>query len=178
MRYADWSTLGADAEVTVFRDHLHDPDRVIERIGPFDVVCLMRERTPLSAGMLAGLPHLKLIVTTGMWNASLDSDFALQRGITVSGTTAVQSGTPELVWMLILALARHLPAESASMRNGGWQASVGADLEGRTLGILGLGKIGTRLAKVANAFGMRVIAWSHNLTAERARNAGEDRVFG
>lgn len=173
---ADWSALGANAEVNVFRDHLHEPERVVERLMPFDAVCLMRERTSLSADMLARLPNLKLIVTAAMWNASVDLDVALDRGIVVSGTASVPSGTPELTWMLILALARHLPAELASMRNGGWQSTLGVDLEGRTLGILGLGIIGTRLAKVANAFGMNVIAWSHNLTAERARDAGARRV--
>jgi phosphoglycerate dehydrogenase-like enzyme len=176
LRYADWSLLADRADVTVFRDHLHDPDAVVARLAPFDVVCVMRERTPLSAEMIARLPNLKLIVTTAMWNASLDSACAVARGITVCGTNSIQSGTPELIWLLILALARRLPEEQASMRNGGWQTNVGMDLRRRTLGVVGLGQIGTRITKVANAFGMQVIAWSQNLAPERASEAGATRV--
>lgn len=176
LRYADWSILADRSEVTVFRDHLHEADAVVARLAPFEVVCVMRERTPLSADMIAHLPNLKLIVTTAMWNASLDSAYATARGITVSGTNSMQSGTPELIWLLILALARHLPDEQASLRNGGWQTTVGTDLRQRTLGVVGLGQIGTRITQVANAFGMRVIAWSQNLTEERATEAGATRV--
>ena len=173
---ANWSILSGRAEVTVFRDHLHEPDAVVARLAAFDVVCLMRERTPLTADMLARLPQLKLVVTTGMWNASVDTACAAARGIPVSGTDSGQTGTPELIWLLILGLARRLPAEQASVRTGGWQTAVGSDLCGRTLGVVGLGKIGTRVARVANAFGMRVIAWSQNLTAEAATAAGATRV--
>ena len=176
LQYADWSLLADRAEVTVFRDHLHDPDAVTARLGPFDVVCVMRERTPLSAGMIARLPKLKLIITTGMWNASLDAAYARARGITVCGTDSGQTGTPELIWLLILALARRLPQEQLSVRGGGWQTAVGMDLFQRTLGVVGLGQIGTRITRVANAFGMRVIAWSQNLTWERAAEAGATRV--
>ena len=176
LQYADWSILSDRTEVTVFRDHLHEPDAVVARLAPFDVVCVMRERTALSADMIASLPNLKLIVTTAMWNASLDSAYATARGITVSGTNSIQSGTPELIWLLILALARHLPKEQASVHHGGWQTTVGADLRRRTLGVVGLGQIGTRITRVANAFDMRVIAWSQNLTAERAIEAGATRV--
>lgn len=176
LRYADWTVLDGRAEITVFRDHLHERDAVVTRLIPFEVVCLMRERTTLSADMIARLPNLKLIVTTGMWNAVLDTPFALARGITVCGTGASQSGTPELIWLLILALARRLPQELASTRGGGWQMTVGADLHKRTLGIIGLGKIGMQVARVANAFGMRVIAWSQNLTAQRATGSGATLV--
>ena len=176
LRYADWTVLDGRAEVEVFRDHLHEPDAVVTRLAPFQVVCLMRERTALSADMIARLPDLELIVTTGMWNAVLDTPFAVARGITVCGTGASQSGTPELIWLLILALARRLPQELASMRGGGWQTAVGGDLHKRTLGIIGLGKIGMQVARVANAFGMRVVAWSQNLTARRATESGATLV--
>jgi len=172
LQYADWSALAGRADVTVFRDHLHAPEAVVERLAPFDVVCLMRERTALTAAMIDRLPRLRLIVTTAMWNASVDVAHAASRGIDVCGTRSIRSGTPELVWLLILALARRFEAERASLRAGGWQTGVGVDLAGSTLGVMGLGEIGSRTAAVANAFGMRVIAWSQNLTPERAREAG------
>ena len=175
LRCADWSSIRG-VEVTSFVDHIEGGDALVERLSPFQVVCLMRERTPLSADLLARLPQLRLIVTTGMWNASLDIEEATRRGIAVCGTAALQSGTPELTWLLILALARRLPQEQASISGGGWQTGLGADLEGGTLGILGLGKIGSRIAHVGNSFGMRVLAWSENLTAARAAAAGASLV--
>ena len=176
LQYADWTPIADRVEVTVFRDHLHDPDAVVARLAPFDIVCVMRERTPLTAAMLDRLPRLRLIVTTGMWNAALDSEYVATRGVVICGTQSFQSGTPELVWLLILALARHLPVELAAMRGGGWQTTVGGDLRERTLGVVGLGTIGTRITQVANAFGMRVLAWSQNLTELRAHEAGASRV--
>jgi len=175
-RYAPWQDLGAAIDLTVFRDHLHDEAAVIARLQPFQVVCMMRERTPLPPRVLDALPNLKLVITTGMWNAVLAVEHARARGITVCGTQSMQSGTPELTWLLLLALARHYDAERASVRAGGWQTGVGMDLRKRTLGLLGLGTIGTRVAKVANAFGMEVLAWSQNLTDERAAEAGARRV--
>lgn len=175
-RYGPWHLLGDAVELTVFRDHLHDEAAVIERLQPFEVVCLMRERTPLPARLIDALPRLRLIVTTALWNAVLDSTHAVSKGITVSGTHSIQSGTPELTWLLMLALARSYDAETASMRSGGWQTNVGMDLRKRTLGLMGLGQVGSRVAKVANAFGMRVLAWSHNLTAERAAQAQATQV--
>lgn len=167
----DWTSI-PDARVTAFSDHIDDPAALAERLAPFQVVCLMRERTRVPAELLAKLPKLRLIVTTGMWNASLDIDEAVRRGITVCGTSSIQSGTPELTWLLMLALARRLPQEQAAMAGGGWQTGLGVDLEGSTLGILGLGKIGARVAALGNAFGMQVLAWSENLTAARAAEAG------
>ena len=169
-RCGDWSSI-AGVVVTAFADHIEDEDALVARLAPFQVICLMRERTPLSDDILARLPQLKLIVTTGMWNASLDIEAAWQRGIVVCGTSSIQSGTPELTWLLILALARRLPQEQASISGAGWQTGLGVDLEGSTLGILGLGKIGLRIAQVGNSFGMRVLAWSENLTAARASAA-------
>ncbi len=167
-----WSALEARVELHFFRDHLHDHAALVERLQPFDIVCLMRERTPVDAALIDALPRLKLLVTTAMWNACIDLEHAWRRGITVCGTESIQSGTPELTWLLILALARHFEQERASVRAGGWQTAVGLDLRRRTLGLIGLGTVGARVAKVAEAFGMKVLAWSQNLTPERAAEAG------
>ena len=172
LRMADWSTLGETVDITVFRDHLADPAAVVERLKPFEVVCVMRERTPLARSIIEQLPNLKLIASTAPRNASIDLAAAKERGITVCGTGYTPHAAAELTWALILALVRHLPAEAASLRSGQWQVSVGGDLAGKTMGVLGLGRIGARIAKVACAFGMEVIAWSHNLTNELAHQHG------
>ena len=169
---ADWSALDGRAEITVFRDHLADPADVVRRLQPFDVVCVMRERTPLGRAVLEQLGRLRLIVSTGRRNASIDQEAAAERGITVYNTGYASHGAMELTWSLILAAARFLPAETASLRNEGWQVAVGGDLHGKTLGIVGLGKIGGAMARVARAFEMEVLAWSQNLTAETAAAAG------
>lgn len=173
---ADWSAVRARADVTVFTDHLEDPDALIKRLLPFDAVCVMRERTPLTAEIIARLPNLKFIGSNAARNASIDLAAAKERGITVSFTGGRGNGAPELTWALILAAARHIPAEVGAFRSGGWQVGVAADLEGATLGIMGLGKIGARVAAVGRAFGMRVLAWSENLTAEAAQAAGATLV--
>jgi phosphoglycerate dehydrogenase-like enzyme len=172
LELADWSPLKHRADITVFRDHVAESAGVIARLKPFDIVCVMRERTPLPRTIIDQLPNLKLIVTTAGRNASIDMEAAKERGITVCGTPSTSHGTAELTWALILALVRNLPAESASVRSGGWQVTVGGDLEGRTIGILGFGKIGTRIAKIASAFGMHSLAWSPNLTSEAAERNG------
>ncbi len=176
LRSADWSPLESRAEVTVFTDHLDDVAALAERLLPFPVVCAMRERTAFTRDLFDRLPNLELLVTTGMANASIDLDAARSCGVTVCGTGSVAHATPELTWALILAATRDLPAETASVAAGGWQVGVGGDLHGRTLGILGLGRIGGAVAKVALAFGMRVVAWSQNLTAEAASAHGVTRV--
>jgi phosphoglycerate dehydrogenase-like enzyme len=176
LRLADWSALRSRAEVTVFDDHLANADAVVERLRPFDVVCVMRERTPLPRAVLERLPNLKLIASTGKRNASIDVDAADERGIAVVHTSYISAPTVELTWALILAGARHLVSEHASLRAGGWQRSIGDDLAGKTLGLLGLGSIGSQVAKVGLAFGMRVIAWSQNLTAQRAADVGAKLV--
>lgn len=173
---ADWSAVQARAEVTVFRDHLHEADEVVARLLPFDAVCVMRERTPLPGAILERLPNLKFIGSNAPRNASIDLPAARARGIVVSSTGYGSTGAMELTWALIHAAARHIPAEFASYRSGGWQVGVGADLHGSTLGIMGLGNIGLRVATVGRAFGMRVIAWSQNLTAEKAAQAGAELV--
>jgi phosphoglycerate dehydrogenase-like enzyme len=172
LRLADWSAVEARAEVVVFHDHLADPDAVVRRLLPFDIVCVMRERTPLSAPIIERLPNLKLIASTAKRNASIDAAAAAARGIAIVHTSYVSSPTVELTWALILASARHLIEETASVRHGGWQLSIGDDLAGSTLGIVGLGSIGSQVARIGIAFGMNVIAWSQNLTPEAAAAAG------
>ena len=175
-RMVDWAAALPDASPTFFSDHLVDEDAVAARLAGFDAVVAMRERTPFRRSLLARLPRLRLLVTTGMRNAAIDMAAAAERGITVCGTAGSGTSTGELTWGLILALARHVPAEDAGVRAGGWQRTVGTDLAGATLGVLGLGNIGRRVAAVGLAFGMDVIAWSQNLTAEAAAAAGARRV--
>ncbi|HXM57956.1 MAG TPA: D-2-hydroxyacid dehydrogenase family protein [Candidatus Dormibacteraeota bacterium] len=173
---ADWPAIVPDAAVTFFADHLTDEDELAGRLAGFEAVVAMRERTPFRRSLLARLPRLRLLVTTGMRNAAIDLAAAGELGITVCGTAGSGTGTGELTWALILALLRHVPAEDASVRAGGWQHTIGADLAAATLGVLGLGNIGRRVAAVGLAFGMDVIAWSQNLTAEAAAAAGARRV--
>jgi len=172
LELADWSSLKDRADIKVFRDHVADSAGVIARLKPFEIVCVMRERTPLPRTIIEELPNLRLIVTTAGRNASIDMEAAKERGIAVCGTLSTSHATAELTWALILALMRNLLAENASVRSGGWQVTVGGDLEGRTIGIVGFGKIGVRVAKVASAFGMQVLAWSQNLTSEAAERDG------
>jgi phosphoglycerate dehydrogenase-like enzyme len=174
--YADWGPVKAKAEVTVFTDNLADPAAVVERLRPFDIVCAMRERTPLTRAILEQLPALKLIVTTGARNASIDMAAVKDRGITICHTGYNSSGAMEMTWALIMAAARQVPAEYASFQAGGWQRHVGLDLKGATLGIIGLGKIGQSIARIGKAFEMNVIAWSQNLTAETAEAASVTKV--
>ncbi len=169
---ADWAVLNDLATVTVFRDHVADPEGVVERLLPFDVVCVMRERTPLTKAILERLPRLKVIASTGLGNASIDHAVAAERGVTVVNTGYTSAPTIEMTWALILASARHITAENASLRAGGWQTTVGDDLAGKTLGVIGLGNVGSQVAKIGLTFGMEVIAWSENLTAAAAAAAG------
>jgi phosphoglycerate dehydrogenase-like enzyme len=169
---ADWSALEARAAVTVFNDHLSDPDAVVERLRPFDIVCVMRERTPMTRALIERLPKLRLIASTGGRNASIDLKAAEEQGVQVVHTGYASAPTIELTWALILGSARNLVAENTSLRSGGWQQSVGDDMAGRTLGVLGLGNVGGAVARIGNAFGMKVIAWSQNLTSERAAEVG------
>jgi phosphoglycerate dehydrogenase-like enzyme len=171
-KMADWSAVLARADVDVFSDHLDGADAVAERLLPYDIVCVMRERTPLRADMIERLPNLKLIASTGPRNASIDLKAAAARGIAVAHTGYFGSPTLELTWALILASARHIVAEAGAVRSGGWQHSIGDDLSGKTLGIIGLGNLGSQVAKIGLAFGMRVLAWSQNLTAEKAGAVG------
>ncbi|HEY1287134.1 MAG TPA: D-2-hydroxyacid dehydrogenase family protein [Burkholderiales bacterium] len=173
---ADWASLGADFEVVSFQDHLADLDSVVQRLKDFEIVVAMRERTPFPRALLEKLPNLRLLVTTGMRNASIDLAASRERGVVVCGTPGASGTTGELTWGLIHALFRQIPREDRLLREGKWQTTVGLGLAGKTLGILGLGTIGSQVAKVGAAFGMEAIAWSQNLDAERASRAGARRV--
>ena len=171
-----WASLGDAVQVEAFTDHVADDAGLAARLAPYEVVVAMRERTPFTAARLAALPNLRLLVTTGMANASIDLAAARERGIVVCGTGSLLSPTAELAWGLILALLRHIPAEDRGMREGGWQHTIGPELAGRTLGLLGLGRLGRRMAAIGGAFEMPVIAWSQNLRAEDAAAAGAEAV--
>ncbi|MDT5351211.1 MAG: hypothetical protein QOH91_4498 [Mycobacterium sp.] len=173
---ADWSRVENKAKVTVFTDHVSDPDAVVARLQPFDVLCVMRERTPLPRQILERLPRLKMIASTGPGNASIDQQAVRERNIHLTDTGYRSTPTIELTWALILAAMRNLVGEASSVRSGGWQTSVGQELSGKVLGVLGLGRIGSEIARIGAAFGMDVIAWSQNLTPERAQVAGATRV--
>ena len=176
MQMADWDSLPDGCQVEAFHDHVADMAVLADRLRDFDVLCIMRERTPFRRDMLSRLPNLKLLVTTGMRNASVDVAAAQELGVTVCGTAGSAHTTPELTWGLILALQRHICAEDRAMKAGSWQTTVGRGLAGTTLGLLGLGRLGSEVARVGRAFGMELIAWSQNLTAERAAEHGAVRV--
>lgn len=167
---AEWERL--DASVEFFHDTLSDRAALVDRLAGFDVVVGMRERTPFPRELLAALPDLRLLITTGRRNASFDVAAAAELGITVCGTESPGHATAELTFALILTLARGLVDEIESVRAGGWQVGLGSDLRGATLGIIGLGRLGSQVAGFGTAFGMEVIAWSENLTAERCAEAG------
>ncbi|MFJ5263798.1 D-2-hydroxyacid dehydrogenase family protein [Streptomyces sp. NPDC088387] len=172
---ADWSVLADDVEVVSFRTHLDGEDALVEALAGFDIVVTLRERVPFPASVLARLPRLRLLVASGMRNTVIDYAAAEAHGVTVCGTASSSAPPVELTWALLLGLARGLVEEHKAIRAGGpWQSTVGADLHGRRLGLLGLGKIGSRVATIALAFGMRVSAWSQNLTKERADEFGAD----
>jgi phosphoglycerate dehydrogenase-like enzyme len=173
---ADWPSIGAGVSVHPFHDRLGTEDHVAERLRNFDVIVAMRERTPLPGSLIERLPLLKLIVTTGKRNAAIDVKAACARGVVVSGTSTLSQPPAELTWGLILALARSIPHESAAMRSGGWQSTIGVGLHGKTLGILGLGRLGTDVARIGQAFGMHVIAWSQKLTRDKTDAAGVELV--
>lgn len=173
-RLADWTVLDTRAEVTFLR-HAIAPDRLAEELAPYDAICLLRERTDFPAEVLRALPNLKAIAATGRQNRTLDSVTAADLGIPIMTTGGSGNGvyaTVELAWGLILGLMRHIPAESAALRDGAWQTRLGNALYGRTLGLVGLGRLGRRMALAAEAFGMNVIAWSPNLTPARAAEGG------
>lgn len=172
----DWSVLDGRVEVVFFHDHTDSDAQTVARLQPFDAVLAMRERTAFPAAVLEALPRLRLLVTTGAANAAIDLAAAARGGVTVCGTGGVGAATPELTWALVLAVTRRLPRQDQAVRSGGWQHDIGPELAGSTLGLLGLGRIGRRLAHYAHAFDMPVIAWSANLTEESARGAGARRV--
>ncbi len=173
---ADWQSLHPAAQIEAFPEHWADPAEVAKRLHVYEAVVLMRERTPFPRALIEQLPNLRLIVTAGMHNASIDVAAAASRGITVCGTEMLGYPTAELAWGLILSLARKIPQEFASLRLGHWQSTLGTGLKGKVLGIVGLGRLGSQMAKIGHAFGMSIIAWSQNLTPEQAQEAGADYV--
>ncbi len=173
LKLADWSKVKGDLDIKVFNEHLGSPDKVIAALKGFQIVVAMRERTGFPKAVIDALPDLKLLITTGMRNASIDTEAAKARGVTVCGTPNFGNPTSGVAIGLMLELTRHIGYENARMHSGAtWQTTIGPDLEGMTLGVLGLGKLGTQTATIAKAFGMKAIAWSQNLTAEKCAAAG------
>jgi phosphoglycerate dehydrogenase-like enzyme len=176
LRLADWARLHPQVEITVLSSHIADREVLAKRLHDCDAVVAMRERTPFPAALLERLPNLKLLVTAGMRNAAIDIEAAVARGVTVCGTDMLPYPTAELTWGLILAFARNIAREDRGMREGKWQTTIGSGLKGKALGLLGLGKLGAQVGAIGKAFGMELIAWSQNLTAEHAAAAGARRV--
>jgi phosphoglycerate dehydrogenase-like enzyme len=173
LNVADWSKVKDDVDIKVFNEHLGGPDKVSAALKDFEIVVAMRERTGFPRAVIEALPNLKLLITTGMRNASIDTEAAKARGVVVCGTGSFGSPTSGIAIGLMLELTRHIGYENARLHGGAtWQSTIGPDLEGLTLGVLGLGKLGVRTANVAKAFGMKVIAWSQNLTPEKCQEAG------
>jgi len=168
----DWEIVKDDVDITVFDDHIFDEDAIAERLKDFEIICAMRERTPFPRSQLEKLPNLKLLITSGMRNRGIDTAAANEMGVMVCGTPSVGRPTADLAWGLILGLARQIPMEDRRVRASGWQETIGTSLQGKTLGIAGLGNLGSRMAAVAKAFEMDVIAWSQNLTAEKCAEHG------
>jgi phosphoglycerate dehydrogenase-like enzyme len=173
---ADWSRLPKDCELVTFHEHLGSEDQVAKALADVDVVMALRERTQFPGSLLERLPRLKLIASAGPRNAAIDMDAAARLGIVVCGTAGGPHSTMELTWGLILAFARRIPSEHAALHRGTWQTTVGTEMGGKTLGIVGLGTIGGHVARVALAFRMKIVAWSQNLTAERAKECGAEKV--
>src|ERR1700688_1307940 len=177
LKVADWSKVEGDVDIKVFNQHLGGPDKVVAALQGFQIVVAMRERTGFPRQVIEALPDLKLLITTGLRNASIDTEAAKARGVVVCGTSSFGSPTSGIAIGLMLELTRHIGYENARLHAGAaWQSTIGPELEGMTLGVLGLGKLGTRTANVAKAFGMKVIAWSQNLTAEKCEEAGVSHV--
>jgi phosphoglycerate dehydrogenase-like enzyme len=176
LRLADWKSLEPEVQVQSFPEHIADPAELAKRLHVFECVVLMRERTPFPKTLIEKLPNLRLIVTAGMRNAAIDVEAATARGIQICGTETLGYPTAELTWGLIIALARKIPEEWAALRQGKWQSRLGVGLKGKTLGVIGLGRLGSQVVSIGKAFGMNVIAWSQNLTEAKAAEIGVKRV--
>ncbi len=174
--YGGWDRVPEEWQIVALEQHLGDPDELVAALGEAEIVVAMRERTALPAAILDRLPELRLLITTGMGNVAIDVAAARRNGVVVCGTGMHPPGTAELSWGLILSLLRKIPAEDAAMRRGGWQNTIGGDLAGATLGLVGFGRLGRRMAPVAQAFGMEVLAWSENLDPEEAHAVGIEPV--
>jgi phosphoglycerate dehydrogenase-like enzyme len=174
---ADWSKVAGDIDITVFNDHLGAADNVVAALKDFAIVCAMRERTAFPRAVIEALPNLKLLITTGMRNASIDLEAAKAHNVVVCGTPSFGNATAALAVGLMLELARRIGYENARLKAGAaWQSTIGLDLEGQTLALLGLGRLGTKVAQIGKVLGMRPIAWSQNLTADKCRDAGVEHV--
>ena len=177
LSYADWSPIKGDVDIKVFNEHLGSADQVTAALKGFAIVCAMRERTPFPRSVIEALPDLKLLITAGMRNASIDLAAAKARGVLVCGTPGFGNATAAVATGLMLELARHIGYENARLKGGAaWQTTIGLDLEDMTLALLGLGRLGTRMAEIGHALKMKIIAWSENLTPERCRETGVDYV--
>ena len=175
-KFADWKLLDQNIELTIIDKYIGNDHSLAEKLSNYDVLCLMRERTPLPKELISKLPNLKLVVTSGMWNASIDTEALKARNIIYCGTDTKIHSTAELAWALIMNSWRGLQTEIQNMRDGNWQTTIGRGLKGNTLGIFGLGKQGLQVANFGKAFGMRVIAWSHNLKEEDCKKANVEYV--
>lgn len=178
LQMAAWDQLNSASNITVFNDTIgaDQHDALVSRLHPFEIICAMRERTPFPEELLARLPNLRLLNTSGMKNAAIDVVAAQRHGILVCGTRSPGHATAELTWGLILALLRRIPQQDRALRSGAWQSGLGSDVHGKTLGLLGLGRLGAQVATVGRAFGMEVLAWSQNLTAERTNELGVEQA--
>src|SRR4051794_705981 len=175
LKITDWSKVSGDLDIKVFNQHIGSQENVIKALQGFEIVCAMRERTAFPRAVIEKLPDLKLLITTGLRNASIDVAAAKERGVVVCGTPSTGNPTSGIAIGLMIELTRRIGYENARMKAGvPWQSTIGVDLEGLTLGIIGLGKLGTRTARIARAFGMKVMAWSQNLTPEKCKEAGVD----
>jgi len=174
--FADWSSLADRVDVSVFNEHFADPAELVEHLKEFSAVVIMRERTPFTRQTIASLPKLELLITSGMRNASIDTTAAKEHGVVVAGTPILPYPAAEHAWALILALAKRIPQDDSAVRRGHWGQSVNLGLNGKTLGVVGLGKLGAQVARVGLAFQMNVIAWSENLTAQRCAEIGVTHV--
>ena len=174
--FANWETLSQKIELKVFNEYIGDDYLLSEKLFDYDVLCLMRERTPLPGTLINKLPNLKLVITSGMWNASVDSETLKDKNIIYCGTESKIHSTAELAWALIMNSWRGLQTEIENMKDGNWQTTIGKGLKGNTLGIFGLGKQGLQVVNYAKAFGMKIIAWSHNLKQEDCEKAGVEYV--
>ena len=175
-KFVDWRVLSEKIELKVFNEYIGNDINIAQKLLDYDILCLMRERTPLSEALINKLPNLKLVITSGMWNASVDEEALKKRNIVFCGTETKNHSTAELAWALIMNSWRGLQTEIQNMKDGNWQTTIGRGLKGNTLGILGLGKQGLQVATYGKAFGMRVIAWSHNLKIEDCKKANVDYV--
>jgi phosphoglycerate dehydrogenase-like enzyme len=176
LELADWRSIPGRPAIKVFTDHVFDLETLAQRLLPYDILCIMRERTPMTAALIERLPNVKLIASTGARNVAIDLEAARKHHVDIVHTGYSSTPTIEFTWAMILAVARQITTENASLRSGGWQRGVGSDLKGKTLAVLGLGNVGGPVAEIGRAFGMRVIAWSPNLTRERAESSGAQLV--